>query len=124
VARVTHQGKYMRALAILLLLLTSCARRTSGDNVDAGPPIAAESTQPKPKHNEYLLAVRREQVELRAKLTSEIDRLDAQLGTHRAPPKDVRERRDRLVDDLELLDRADERGWDELKADIENDLAR
>jgi hypothetical protein len=115
--------KGMPALAILLLLLASpsaCARR-AGDAVDAGPPITAESAHP-PKHNEYLLAVRREQVELRARVTSEIDRLAKQLegGPGR---KDVRERRDRLVDDLELLDRSDERGWDELKGDIENDLA-
>jgi hypothetical protein len=77
----------------------------------------------------------RERVELRARVTGEIDRLDQELltppprpspkgeGEGNARRKDVRERRDRLADDLELLDRSDERGWDELKGDIENDLA-
>jgi hypothetical protein len=116
----------MAALAILLLAVAgltclACERHGSTEGNDAAPPIAAEPARA-PKHNEYLIAVRREQVELRARVTSEIDRLDKELERD-ARGKPLRERRDRLADDLELLDRSDERGWDELKADIENDLA-
>ena len=90
--------------------------------------------------NDYLAAVRREQLELRGRLQEEIDSVDKELSVLKGDlhknsgvavdPKskgaqtldELLRRRQQLEDDMNLLERADERGWDELKATIERDI--
>jgi hypothetical protein len=92
--------------------------------------------------NEYLTAVRREQLELRGKLQDQIDDIDRKLldlkidmrkdGAVRVDPtsKDAKKieelitRRQKLEADVNIIERADERGWDEIKANVEQDLSR
>ncbi len=92
------------------------------------------------ERNEYLTTVRREQLDLRGRLQGEIDDIDKKLldlkvdmrkdggALFDSKSKDAKRiqeliaRRERLVADANLVDRADERGWDETKATVEKDL--
>lgn len=92
------------------------------------------------ERNAYFAVVRREQLELRARLQEEIDAIDKRLnalkvefreGHYVQDPKsrnaakidELLEHRRQLEEDAIIVERADERGWDELKAMIERDLA-
>lgn len=72
--------------------------------------------------NEYLQAVRREQLQLEAKIDDALAGLDRRLGTRPGDRQALLERRSRLAADKRLIGKSDERGWDELKAEIERDL--
>jgi hypothetical protein len=90
--------------------------------------------------NDYLAAVRREQLELRGRLQEEIDDIDKKLSDLKvdarkaggvviepgskdaAKIQKLLDRRSTLEADMTVLERADERGWDEVKANIEQDL--
>lgn len=72
--------------------------------------------------DDYLQAVRREQLQLEAKIDDALARLDRRLGTRPAERQAILERRSRLAADKRLIGKSDERGWDELKAEIERDL--
>ena len=110
--------------SLLVLLVASCSKPTtfgaasrevsrteihsaSLPPVDAGVPGEA---------NGYLAAVRREQAQLREKLLDAITSLDRRGEAAGGG-------RQQLRDDLVAIDRSDERGWDELKAEVERDLA-
>lgn len=105
---------------------------------------SARPEQPRADENSYLGAVRREQLTLTARVREEIESVDVRLAALRShASKDARpsgrfvvadskkerrvrallERRSELEQDLATVQRADERGWDELKANVERDLA-
>lgn len=128
----------MRA-AVLLVFVVGCSRReVPVDDTKVGEPvqITAASTTGQPES--YLAAVRREQVSLRARVVEEIAVVDKRIlalqhpeGASGDPDSAAAAtlgalivRRQRLRDDVVSIDRADERGWDELKAEIEHDLAQ
>jgi hypothetical protein len=90
------------------------------------------------EQNDYLAAVRREQLELRGKVQQEIDDIDEKLLALKVNGKDATvdphakdakkisallERRTRFEADVGRIERSDERGWDQTKAEIEHDLA-
>lgn len=110
-----------------------------------GTDVNAKTTD---ETNARFAHVRREQLDLRARLQKEIDHIDEQLATlkvelgattgavkdggklsnqGRAKDKERIEallaRRRVLEKDANIVDRADEHGWDEVKATIEKDLA-
>ncbi len=89
--------------------------------------------------DDIFTTVRREQLDLRARLQREIDELDRKLADlkvelrdggyvvdpkakHAARVKELVERRDQLHEDMLTVERADEHDWDEIKATIERDL--
>lgn len=72
--------------------------------------------------NDYLQAVRREQLQLEAKIDDALAGIDRRLGTRPAERQALLARRSRLAADKRLIGKSDERGWDELKAEIERDL--
>ena len=92
--------------------------------------------------NDWFAAVRREQLELRARLQEDVDDIDTKLAWlkvdfHKdrgyvfdSKSKDAKkiqqliDRRQKLAADINIVDRSDERGWDEIKATIERDLGR
>jgi hypothetical protein len=92
------------------------------------------------QRNDYLAAVRREQLDLRSRLQEELDDIDKKLadlktefhkdGGYQVDPRSkdaakiraLLQRRSVLESDVNLVERSDERGWDETKANIERDL--
>ena len=94
--------------------------------------------------HDYLATVRREQLALRARVQEEVDAIDQKLlaltidarkGTgmeggvvvdprskDAARIRALLQRRETLTSDMSVLERADERAWDEVKANIEQDL--
>jgi hypothetical protein len=92
--------------------------------------------------NQWLAAVRREQLELKAHVQDDIDKIDKRLmdlkvelkkdGTgYDYDPKSpeakevttLLEKRQVLATDMTTIERSDERGWDETKANIERHLS-
>jgi hypothetical protein len=87
----------------------------------------------------YFAPVRREQLDVLGRLQAEIDGIDNKLaelkielrGAYSAKPKskdaarirELLQRRAQLEEDKLTVERSDERGWAELKATIEQDLA-
>jgi hypothetical protein len=103
------------------------------------------TSEPRPKEeitqkNDYLETVRREQLVLRGRLQEDIDDIDKKLvayhetlasdGSFVVDPRskeaqqvqELLRRRALLEADVNLIQRSDERGWDEVKAAIEKDL--
>ena len=89
--------------------------------------------------NDHFATVRREQLQIRARLEAEIADIDEELVALRVERRDGRyvvdpmaksaartkqllEHRRRLEEHAATVERADERGWDELKATVERDL--
>jgi hypothetical protein len=89
--------------------------------------------------NARFAVVRREQLELRARLQEQIDEIDRKLaalkvefrnGGYVPDPRsrgttkidELLERRRQLEDDASVVERADEHGWDDVKVPIENHL--
>ncbi len=89
--------------------------------------------------NDFFATVRREQLQLRARIQEDIAEVDArlaELGVGRrngqyvidpnaknaARVRELLARRHRLEEHAATVERADERGWDELKATVEQDL--
>jgi hypothetical protein len=86
---------------------------------------------------DYFAAVRREQLDLRARIQEEIDGIDKKLAAlevdfrdggwapkTKNPPKvaELLERRKQLEEDAAVVERADEKDWDVIKAQVEKDL--
>ena len=89
--------------------------------------------------NGYFATVRREQLQLRARIQDDIADIDQNLAALKVERRDGRyvfdreaknaarikqllERRSRLYEHALTVERADERGWDDLKATVEQDL--
>jgi hypothetical protein len=91
------------------------------------------------KQNEYLASVRREQIDLRGRVQSEIDDVDkklldlkvdvtkdASIDTHSKDYNKIQEllqKRRRLEGDMQRIDRSDDRTWEQTKTEIEHDLS-
>ena len=72
---------------------------------------------------------KREQLVLRSRIDDELRTIERRLGELRRAPRidpkaidELVEKRETLKADAAVVDRADERGWDELKAVVEHDL--
>lgn len=135
------------AFALTGLAVVACRRSAEGERDEVGQaelhsarrPVEIETRVIDETHDRVAI-VRREQLELLARLRAEVDALDrervgldgrgasAAPGAERPAAIDARvhallERRRQLLDDVARIERADEHGWDELKARIEGDLA-
>ncbi|HVH47191.1 MAG TPA: hypothetical protein VM925_32860 [Labilithrix sp.] len=134
--------------AVLAACIGACKKSPETEQREAAEAelrsAEAPATPPKPlvdEKNAYLAVVRREQLELRAHLQEDIDDIDKKLAELKVDARDggflvdptsknavriraLLERRSQLEQDAATVERADERGWDELKATIEKDLAR
>lgn len=115
------------ALAFAALCTTGCNRdkpEVSTTTTTASEIEPSTQAQAAPK-DDYLATVRREQVMLRSRIDDELRALDRQLLTTTLDAKSreaLLEKRETLRADASVIDRADERGWDELKAVVEHDL--
>lgn len=115
------------ALAFAALCTTACNKDKPEVSTTTTTSSEIElSTQPQaaPK-DDYLATVRREQLVLRSRIDDELRALDRQLLTTTLDAKSreaLLEKRETLRADASVIDRADERGWDELKAVVEHDL--
>ncbi|MBX3229454.1 MAG: hypothetical protein KIT84_17450 [Labilithrix sp.] len=118
--------------ALCASLALACNKASDKDKVGTTETTSAEiepaAPTPAPK-DDYLATVRREQLVLRGRLEEEIRAIDHQLTQLRRSPKAnataieaLVERKQTLEADANVVDRADERGWDELKATVEHDL--
>jgi len=125
------------AIAIGAICTTACNKdkpadvsttQTTSSDIDLGTrPAAAQATEP--QKDDYRATVRREQLILRSRLDDEMMSIDRQLNVlRRAPERDQKAiddlvtQRQTLEADANVVDRSDERGWDELKAVVEHDL--
>ena len=104
---------------------------------------SARVTEPQTQviaENNPFATVRREQLQLRARIQDDIRDIDGRLAALDVQQRDGRfvvdpksrssarvkallDRRSRLREHATTVDRADEHGWDELKATVEKDLA-
>lgn len=129
----TSVGKILGtvALAIVALCAGGCKKDSPevGTTTTTSTEIVVESqpvqlTTPK---DDYLATVRREQLVLRRRIDDELRVIDRALSKP-ATKLDAKtraglvEKRETLRADAAVVDRADERGWDELKAVVEHDL--
>jgi hypothetical protein len=125
------------ALAIAAVCTTACHKdkpevgttQTTSSEIDLAPPATTPSVPPVQPKDDYLSAVRREQIVLRGRIDEELRSIDRQLGELRQSPgrdprmvQELTQKRETLEADATVVDRADERGWDELKAVVEHDL--
>ncbi|MBX3205225.1 MAG: hypothetical protein KF764_09155 [Labilithrix sp.] len=135
------------AFVLAAVSFTACRRSPDAERSEAAEaelraakePAEIESLVIDEKHD-YVAVVRREQLELRARVRASIAEIDRQLDElrvhgrateSRSDPRStldaeveaLRERRRVLAQDAVDIERADERGWAELKARIEGDLA-
>jgi hypothetical protein len=128
--RVKVMGGSVRSLALLTLFVAACHRSPPRERTNANvetAPVEDPAAVRIARHDGYSATVQREQLELRGRLREDIQAIDAELATRhgtstRAEITRLLARRSLLEEDVGTLDRADERGWDELKATIENDL--
>lgn len=117
----------VRATISLLVFVTSAllaCRRPSAKHNEAGQAELHAAHKVVDENTARLAEVRREQLALRARLEERIAILDKLVARSKSPAttKALLERRGRLEEDLTTLDRADERGWYELKTTIESHL--
>lgn len=140
-----HSNNAPRAVllgaAIATVCSGACRKDTEGKKAGAAELRSATETRTQGSDGkaEYLVTVRREQLELRGRLQRDIDDVDRKLaelkvelrdGGSMADPKSKRagrlkelvERRTQLEEHAATLERADERDWDEVKATIEKDV--
>lgn len=133
-------------VALTVAFAGGCKQRTPNDHTEAATAELRSADAPVEvragESNAYLATVRREQLALRTRLRERIDALDSQLAALRvdAPGESgsfvdphaknagriraLIDQRTQLEVDLAAVDRADERGWDDVKASIEHDLGR
>lgn len=143
-------GRRMLVLAVLAVASGPAGcKRSEPDRHDVGQAELHSGELPPPpqkpvvEESSYLRAVRREQVVLEARLRDRLEAIDGRVAALRVgTPEETRasgrfvapdtknerrvrallERRSQLERDLGAVERADERGWDELKANVERDL--
>ncbi|MBX3216464.1 MAG: hypothetical protein KF850_30790 [Labilithrix sp.] len=128
--------------ALAGLGVIACRRSAEGERGEVGRaelraaqrPVEIETRVIDEVHDRVAI-VRREQLELRARLRAEVAEVDRELaGLHAESARigettnDARldallERRRQLLDAVARIERSDEHGWEELKARIEADLA-
>lgn len=117
----------LRALAPLIaaIFIMGCERPAPPRPDDEAIAMTTTTRADRPVSEEgYLAAVRREQRGLDLRLDDAVTRIDRRLAAHVAAERPaLLEARRRLIADRRLIEKSDERGWDELKAEIERDLA-
>ena len=116
------------AIPFLAAVLTTACDRPAAPPADVEEPAApttlaaAELAPTLAPANEYREAVRREQRQLDAQLQLALEGIDRKLGTRPQERPQLLRTRQRLAADQRLVAKSDERGWDELKAEVERDL--
>jgi len=125
-------------------LCTSACKKTPEDRERASrAQLRSASMEPQTQvigeENDHFATVRREQLRLRARLHDQIADVDEELAALKVERRDGRyvvdpmarsaartkrllEQRRRLEEHAMTVERADERGWDDLKATVERDL--
>ena len=83
---------------------------------------SAEITPKNDDRDGYRAAVRREQRDLDGQIQLALEAIDRKLGTHPNERAQLLRTRNRLAADQRLVAKSDERGWDELRAEVERDL--
>jgi len=134
------------SVTVAALCTNACKKSSEEEKREVGQAEihSAEMTQPKAldEKNQYLVAVRREQLELRAHVQEDIDQIDRKLVEMKVEPKrdgsgysfdtsstntteitELLQRRQVLETDMATIEKSDERGWDETKANIERHLS-
>lgn len=131
--------------AVAALCTSACKKAAETDNQNAAEAElrSARVTAPQTQviaDDDLFATVRREQLQLRARLQQDIREIDGRLAALDVERRDGRyvvdpksrsaarakalvERRSRLREHATTVERADERGWDELKKAVEKDLA-
>jgi len=136
----------LAAAAAGVVCTSACKKGSDTERAEAGMTqlrSGRATTEPRERvigeNGDYFASVRREQLELRARLEQAIEATERELralnvelddagpaagprSKNAARIKGLLERRARLKDDVTTVERADERGWDELKRAIERDL--
>jgi hypothetical protein len=120
------------ALGLAALCTTACNKdkdkpevgttTTTSSEVEPSPGPAAGQAIPK---DDYLAAVRREQLVLRGRIDDQLRTIEKKLASQSLDAKTRQEllaKRETLRADATVVVNADERGWDELKAVVEHDL--
>ena len=144
--RSNHARIALVLAASIAAVCTSACKKSADDEHRRASrtELREQRTAPPEPHvigerNDYFATVRREQLQLRARLQEEIGAIDRKLaemkvelrdGGYVVDPrsrnaariKELIERRTQLEEDIATVERADERGWDELKGTIEKDL--
>jgi hypothetical protein len=95
---------------------------TTSSEVEPTPGPAGGQAIPK---DDYLAAVRREQLVLRGRIDDQLRAIERNLASKSLDAKtrqELLEKRETLRADATVVVNADERGWDELKAVVEHDL--
>lgn len=125
-------GKNLGIFAIGLVAICTVACAKDKPEVGTTETTSAEVARPAPpvaSTDGYLATVRREQLVLRSRIDDELRTIERRLGELRRAPRvdpkaidELVEKRETLKADAAVVDRADERGWDELKAVVEHDL--
>lgn len=113
--------------SLLAAILTiGCDRPAPSSVVHDGPAsvttVTSGDVPTTDSKNDYAQAVSREKRQLEAKLEEALSGIDRRLGTRPGEREVLLDRRARLAADQRLIAKSDERGWDELKAEIERDL--
>jgi hypothetical protein len=134
---------------MVVAFCTVACNKSRPDNHESGVSPSGEPTESGHRRlvideeRDRVAVVRREQLELRADVEDELDDIDRKLlalgvevrkdGTPTIEPKkraskgaaritELLEYRQQLMTDLTLLERSDDKGWEDLKASIERDL--
>jgi hypothetical protein len=115
-----------------VFVLSAAAFCTIGCSKDKAPDVSTThitSAEVQPPADDYVSMVKREQATLRGRVDDQlrtIEQAQAELrNAANADPNKIHELNSEhavLESDLRALNRADERGWDELKAVIQHDL--
>jgi hypothetical protein len=139
----------MLALGVSTAAVLNCGCKKAAETKQEGGRVELRSAETEAhrtdkkvvdEKNAYFAVVRREQLQLRARVQEQIDAIDKQLAALKVEFRDGRyvqdprsknaakidellERRRLLEEDANVLERADERGWDEVKGEIERDLS-
>ena len=117
----------LRSLGVFVL--SAAAFCTTACSKDKTPDVStthvtSAEVQPPPT-DDYVSMVKREQATLRTKVNDQLRAIEQSQAELRNDPTKLHELNSEhavLESDLRALNRADERGWDELKAVIEHDL--
>jgi hypothetical protein len=120
------------ALGFAALCTTACNKdkdkpevgttTTTSSEVEPTNRPVGQPTMPK---DDYLAAVRREQLVLRGRIDDQLRAIEKKLAVKSLDAKtreELLEKRETLRADATVVVNADERGWDELKAVVEHDL--
>ena len=150
ISRFARSAVFVIASVSVAAFCTSACKKSSEEEkreVGQAETHSAELTQKAQaqaidEKNQWLAAVRREQLELKAHVQEDVDKIDKRLMELKVEAKkdgsgydfdpksndlkeinDLLQKRKVLETDMSTIDRSDERGWDETKANIERHLS-